>query len=58
MILSPYAFALAIGAQSGRRRGAASQAWIPLGERSGLLTRIATMESILLCARMSSCTRL
>jgi hypothetical protein len=31
MILSLYAFALAIGAQSGRRRGAASQAWIPLG---------------------------
>jgi hypothetical protein len=40
MILSPYAFALAIGAQSGRRRGAASQPWILMGEPSSLLPRI------------------
>ena len=26
--------------------------WIPTGERSGLLTRIATMESVTLCTRM------
>ena len=34
--------------------GVASQLWIARGERSGLLMRIAAMESIKLCARMKS----
>ena len=54
MILSPYPFALAIGAQSGRRRGAASQAWIPTSEQSGLQTHIEITESVLLCVPMKS----
>ncbi len=32
--------------------GAASQPWIPTGEKSSLLTRIATTESVSLCERM------
>ncbi len=34
--------------------GAASQRLIPTGERSGLQTHIATMESVSLCTRMKS----
>jgi len=34
--------------------GAVSQRLIPTGERSGLLTRIAATESVLLCVRMKS----
>jgi hypothetical protein len=34
--------------------GAVCQPWIPPGEQSGLLTRIATTESISLCVRMKS----
>jgi hypothetical protein len=34
--------------------GVASQPWIPAGERSGLLTHIATTESVSLCERMKS----
>jgi hypothetical protein len=34
--------------------GAAAQAWIPTGERSGLLTHIATTENGSLCTRMNS----
>jgi hypothetical protein len=34
--------------------GAGFQRLIPTGERSGLLTRIATMESGLLCTQMKS----
>jgi hypothetical protein len=33
---------------------AASQRLIPTGEQSGLLTRIATTESVSLCTRMKS----
>jgi hypothetical protein len=32
--------------------GAALQPWVPTGERSGLLTHIATTESVSLCVRM------
>jgi hypothetical protein len=35
-----------------KRVGVASQPWIPTGERSGLLMRIAMMESVSLRARM------
>ena len=31
-----------------------SQLWIAAGERSGLLTHIAAMESVSLCERMKS----
>jgi len=31
-----------------------SQRFIPTGEQSGLLTHIATTETVLLCARMKS----
>jgi hypothetical protein len=34
--------------------GAASQQWIPTGEQSLLLTRIATTESVSLCMSMKS----
>ena len=34
--------------------GAASERLIPIGERSGLQTRIATTESVSLCVRMKS----
>ena len=34
--------------------GAALQPWIPTGERSSLLTHVATMESVSLCERMKS----
>jgi len=37
-----------------RITGNVSQRWIPTGERSGLLTRIAAMESVSLCVRMKS----
>jgi hypothetical protein len=33
---------------------AASQPWIPMGEQSSLLTRIAMTETVSLCARMKS----
>jgi hypothetical protein len=33
---------------------AASQAWIQTGERSGLLTHIATMESVSLCTQQQT----
>jgi hypothetical protein len=33
---------------------AASQRWIPTGQQSSLLMRIAMMESISLCGRMKS----
>jgi hypothetical protein len=34
--------------------GAASQQWIPMGERSWSLTPIATTESVSLCTQMTS----
>ena len=36
--------------------GAASQRLIPTGEQSGLLTHIATTESVSLCMRMKKLT--
>jgi len=37
--------------------GAASQPWIPTGERSSLLTHIATTERVSLCVQMKSWLR-
>jgi hypothetical protein len=37
-----------------RRSEALSRLWIATGEQSGLLTRIAAMESVTLCVRMKS----